>query len=786
MQILTVLHSNPFSLSALLAQSGFALAFLGLSAFLWDERGSVWRRSVFLAGTVAAAAIYAVGRVEVAAWAALLGGWVWLGWMLRRWLALQSRAILRWSGALFLALAAASLPVLLAQMEAAFADEELFVPLQVAELAGVWLLLALGTRQALSGRQSAPGARPLPVEFAVLLGLGLLAGLTGIRAYQASFYPATAPGFPGISEQTPFLCTEAPPDSTAVNYTGEAVLAAISQLVEAKPNPGPPEFGLLALTTGEESWAQRFRESLLAEAQRGEFTGPAYSMKSYQYEAVLRLDAFYRVNRRFPGLFSADEAQQVSDWFARINQQALTAEPVDWMYALAFSKLPEGPYENQEIGAGLLALLEYTGLGDPALAAANQDYLQRNPRGWLQRWRNTDDALFYQPVWLTNAYFQSLYTGQAPSENLTRSLEWLLLQALPDGAPYTYNMPYPAPLAGALYLGAGWLDDPRYLWLAGRSTDYLSAHGGSLQAQSGLETALEMVGISPTVGSCLIYGGSGLPNQLGPLAPDKIVLRDGWTAGATYLLLNLRFSGWHRYKATNTISLLYQGGPLVTEPGSVQKSAWLPAGRSVVRDKRIRREDLNGLLVERSGLGRVLWRLTGAGGPWAQDPPYYARVERFETGAQVDLVQTALSGWHGWEHRRTIHFYKPGPVVVVDTASGPPGRQAALAWRLAEASQKAPDRFQLSGGSQPAELVLLPLQAGAPAGTSGIQADLDSQGNLAVQYQPPASGSLALVSVFLSGPWVGASVELAGQPGALQLQIRQGAEKIEIPLESLE
>ena len=78
-------------------------------------------------------------------------------------------------------------------------------------------------------------------------------------------------------------------------------------------------------------------------------------------------------------------------------------------------------------------------------------------------------------------------------------------------------------------------------------------------AQPGAERPLDLAGESPHVGSCLLYGDSGLPTQVGPLAPDKIVFRDGWTPGAAYLLLNLRFSGWHRYKATNTITLLSLG-----------------------------------------------------------------------------------------------------------------------------------------------------------------------------------------------------------------------------------
>jgi len=62
------------------------------------------------------------------------------------------------------------------------------------------------------------------------------------------------------------------------------------------------------------------------------------------------------------------------------------------MYALAFAKWPEGPYENQESGAGLLALLETTGLADPTLSVRNRAYLDANQRGWATSFRVTDDA----------------------------------------------------------------------------------------------------------------------------------------------------------------------------------------------------------------------------------------------------------------------------------------------------------------------------------------------------------------------------------------------------------
>lgn len=152
----------------------------------------------------------------------------------------------------------------------------------------------------------------------------------------------------------------------------------------------------MALGTGERHWAKAFRQAILLDAQEGRFTGPANSVKSTQYNAALRLYYLWKVQDTFPDLFTAAEQLWLRDWFAAVNKRALTIEWVDWMYALAFSKWPEGPYENQENGAGLLALLEVSGYAAAELSAANRSYLARNPRGWQERFRNNDDAYVYQ------------------------------------------------------------------------------------------------------------------------------------------------------------------------------------------------------------------------------------------------------------------------------------------------------------------------------------------------------------------------------------------------------
>jgi hypothetical protein len=116
-------------------------------------------------------------------------------------------------------------------------------------------------------------------------------------------------------------------------------------------------------------------------------------------------------------------------------------------------------------------------------------------------------------------------------------------------------------LAGIAYLSE-LSGDLRYVWLAGRAVEALEQMDGYLFAQPGVEEPASLGGRSSTEGSCLLYSDSGLPNQKGPLASDKIVFRDGWSPDVAYLLVNLRlvnlrFTGWHRYKATGTVTLVY-------------------------------------------------------------------------------------------------------------------------------------------------------------------------------------------------------------------------------------
>jgi hypothetical protein len=358
----------------------------------------------------------------------------------------------------------------------------------------------------------------------------------------------------------------------------------------------------------------------------------------------------------------------------------------------------------------------------------------------------------------------------------------LLLQTPPDGALLRYNHPGHLSMANVAYLGAYLLEDPRYVWLAGRALADAEIKSEYLFAQPGIEQPLSLTGCSPTQGSCLLYGDSGLPNQVGPLAPDKIILRDGWSSDSAYLLLNLRFTGWHRYKATNTVTLVYQDGPLAADALDSEPFAWLPVGRSAFRDKRIPRENLNGLLVERSGTSAVLYALTGIGGPWAQDPPYYAEVVTFETGEELDWVHTRLAHWRGWQHDRWIYLYHGGgPIVVVDEAKGPAGNQAALTWHLDGEGPAKGRRIRLRGGDEPAEVLLTPIGLeGRLEIREGEGSDLGQR----VVYYSPTNGRLRVVTLFLLGHWADAEAGTDADKGTLW--IAKGTTRVTLPLRMVE
>jgi hypothetical protein len=239
------------------------------------------------------------------------------------------------------------------------------------------------------------------------------------------------------------------------------------------------------------------------------------------------------------------------------------------------------------------------------------------------------------------------------------------------------------------------------------------------------------------------------------------VLRGGWEDDDLYLLLNLRFSGWHRYKATNSVIKISQHGPLVVENVDHPASGWLPLGRRLFRDKRIPRENLNGLIIAKRGLSGVLYRLTGVEGPWAQDPPQFARISRFNSGQDFDVSTSHLDDWHGWNHDRSILFFPAGVIVIIDEIGGPLRQNGALVWHFVGGKPSPNGRIQLRGNNEqngPAEVVVLP-RAETTASFKEIMAD-NREVILRAQIDVSENGVLEMATVFLTKNWTGAEVSI--------------------------
>jgi hypothetical protein len=179
-----------------------------------------------------------------------------------------------------------------------------------------------------------------------------------------------------------------------------------------------------------------------------------------------------------------------------------------------------------------------------------------------------------------------------------------------------------------------------------------------------------------------LIGPGGLPHDPGPSMPDKIIFREGWKENGIYALLNLRYSGWHKYKATNSFINIIYGKPFVVEDFISKRNKWLPAGRSLYRDKKIDRIRLNGFQVGLEGYELLIYDLLKIGTPWAQDPPKYAEVEYFQKTPDVDFSKTNISKWRGWSNERISILVKNKYFAVFDKAERNRKGKVAISWHL--------------------------------------------------------------------------------------------------------
>ncbi len=460
--------------------------------------------------------------------------------------------------------------------------------------------------------------------------------------------------------------------------------------LENRTNKSIDIFAELSLLTGDEKWAKEFKNLLIKDARNNLFVG-AGSFRIWQYETMMRAYYYNLLSDAYPDLFTDSENELILNWFNKINEQGFKITWDDYIYSFIFKKTPDGLYANQEIGAGMVSVLSDV-LKDKYsnLSMTDKDYISNQGVGWKGNFRNPDDGIVYhQQIWVKNAYMMAKYGGQEKYLNRTNaknSFEWVLVQWPSNGMSPAYNSPFFYTPFDIMYLGANLFHDGRYLWLANAMLDNeMSDSNRTIDYIIGLEYLNESLSpISPEIGSCYVRGTTGIAQKPGSIMPDKIVLREGWNKDNLYALLNLRFSGWHSYKATNSFISVMYGEPFVVEKLELKNHSWLPKGKADHRDKKIDRTELNGFQIETTGLQKIIFQITGIGSSWAQDPPRFAEVLTFNSTPLADYSITRISNWHGWDNTRTSVLVKGNDsfLVVFDQNKGKSVGKVAVNWHL--------------------------------------------------------------------------------------------------------
>jgi len=457
--------------------------------------------------------------------------------------------------------------------------------------------------------------------------------------------------------------------------------------------------------------AELFKKKLLQEAKDGKFAEPAHSMKIKQTWAMYRGYYYLKVNKLYPSLFSDEERNVIVDWFIKVTERTFTIEWSDLYYALAFRKSITAPYRNQENGAGALIIFaEIIKHKRPDLARKAVEYVKDNAVMWKRNFRNTDDSILYQAVWIYNCYNVAhlLYPKWLNNGFSKMSFDWLKNQWPPDGAPLGYNPDPDTLVPDIMYLGAHLHKDGTYKWLGDRMMEYALKHKKKLSGfRPGLAFKNDNVKpIRPTTGSLYMEGPGNLVQFPSKNKPDKIIFRDGWEPDDFYALLNLRFDGWHGYKGTNSFISVRYGKPFVVEDLVKKSRDWLPKGRAKRRDENICRSRLNGFQIEGSLFRMVMNKIFGFEDSWEQDVPKFTKVEHFIASEELDVSRTTISNWKRWDNTRISLLVKDDYFVVFDFNRGRNKKNHAISWHLRGELNRKGNEFTLRQGNYTLSLFL--------------------------------------------------------------------------------
>ncbi|UCH37745.1 MAG: hypothetical protein JSV76_00765 [Candidatus Bathyarchaeota archaeon] len=429
------------------------------------------------------------------------------------------------------------------------------------------------------------------------------------------------------------------------------------------------------------------KEIIMQEALEGKFTGPANSMKINQIWAAERGVVYLSMLERYPRLFSDKEKALIEKWFEELTKRAFTREWSDVYYMITFRKPLTAPYRNQENGVAALCIYaEIIKNSNPDLASKAKKYVRDNAILWRSNFRNTDDSTSYQALWIYNAWNvgKLMFPESLRNTYSKQSFEWLMKQWPPNGGPLGYNPDVSTILPDIFLLGSHLHYSAELRWVAEKSIDFADKNEIKLSGfRPGLQFVEEKIeGKKPSFDSTYIEAPGNLVQFPSENRPDKIVFRSGWEEDSLYALLNLRYDGFHGYKATNSIVTLHYGVPFIVEDLVKISRKWLPAGRARVRDDNIERYRLNGFYIEEPLLNRLFNKLDVFRTRWGQTLPKHTKSNKFYKSDIFDYSKTEIVDWINWNNSRTCMLVKNKYFAVFDFNRGLKKRKHSIMWHL--------------------------------------------------------------------------------------------------------
>jgi hypothetical protein len=555
-----------------------------------------------------------------------------------------------------------------------------FVVLTWIILAVLNLIIALGFY--LTNRYFNPKIVTFKYKHSFLKSLGLL--MLGASMSISSLYfmiwvegePTTALVRDASWDNAFSTIASVPDDFTIDVYTPKVSRKQFIEYLQKNQVLSISKMATLYFLTNDIDWANKFKAALLQEAAKNKFTAKTDSMKFAQREAMTRAMFLLELQKKIPDYLTAQEEHLITTWFENITRRIFQPEWVDSLYAVPFKDDPDGPYLNQEVGAGTITVVSHF-IKDEDLLDKITEFLAAKSAGFVKNYRNPDDSLGYQNIWIENAFVMHLY-GDTNNESLAGmhlAIKWLVSQLPQSVSLLEYGLPGDLRPINSLAISAFYLKNKKSRWLLDQHLIEVMESKRNFPSEMFAFWLWDddVLAEKAFYDSFVMDGPTGYAFRPGPIEADKVVMRsiDKSTKNeSAFLLANLRNIGWHRYPATNTaIRIMLDDYTMVGEDIINQKHKWLPEGRAKHRDKKIDRVRLNGLQIARDGLDAWIGGITGVYSQWRQDVPRTSQVKSSQNSDGYKSATIALSEWAGTNHLRTYILAQDRQVFVVDEIS---------------------------------------------------------------------------------------------------------------------